>query len=203
MRKLIGIIAVLAALALPVSASAHSGTVTCNTTDVVFSYHADFPVTTVVHEKAGAVTKDFTVLAHTAATDSIPYVRAGGNDVIVASSTWVGGGTIPPTTLICLGVTPVPPVTPVPVPPVPNPPVCPAGTNSAGISNGVLVCVTPPPVVPPPFAICPKGDKSLGVKNGVLVCVQTKIKIVHKVTKIVKWVQWCPLPPKKTPGVTG
>lgn len=212
MRKLIAGIALLGALALPGVASAHSGNVTCDSTGVVFTYNANFPANTVVTEHVAGSSYTFTppAFAVSTHTDPAPNLSGGTNGIgigFLASATWIGGGTIPPTTLNCPQVTPQPPVIPVPPvtppsPPITPAPVCPAGTNSAGVSNGVLVCVTPPPVTPPPFAICPKGDKSLGVKNGVLLCQVIKIKVVHKITKIVKWVQWCPLPPKKG-GVAG
>lgn len=206
MKRLIaGIIAVVA-LAVPVTASAHSGTVTCNTTGVVFAYHSDFPVTTTVTEHVGSITKTVTVVAHTASTDTIPGITTPPGGSIVASATWVGGGTIPPTTLVCPGPPPAPPVTPTP------PPTCKAGDVSEGIVNGVLVCdhtitiVTPPaPPPPPPFVVCPKGTKNLGIQSGILTCLKTqiKIKVKTKVITKIKWVVWCPLPPKPTPGVTG
>lgn len=218
MKRIIAGLIAVCALALPSIASAHSGTVTCDTTNVVFTYHADFPLTTTVTEKAGAVTKTFSVPAHTAVTDTIPYTPSGGNNTIVASSTWVGGGSIPPTTLICVG----PPPTPNPTPPVqppecaaacptPTPPArpfCPVGESERSYENGILTCVVTvivnPPVPPTPvFPLCPKGTTSLGVKHGVMVCQKVKIKVVYRVTKIVRWVQWCPLPPHHKPGVAG
>lgn len=198
MKRLIAGLVAVVALAVPGVASAHSGTVTCDTTGVVFHYNADFPITTQVTEKAGSVTKNFTVPARTAVTDTI----SGLTGTIVASSTWVGGGTIPPTTLTC----------PAPPPPPPPVPTCKAGDVSEGIVNGVLVCdhtitiVTPPaPPSPPPFVVCPKGTKNLGIQNGILTCLKTqiKIKVKTKVITKIKWVVWCPLPPKPTPGVAG
>lgn len=209
MKKFI-IGSILAAMFIvPGVASAHSGSVTCGASGVVFHYNGDFPITTTVTEHITSVTpnvnKTFVVTAHTAATDTIPFTG-----LAIASSTWVGGGTIPPTTLNC----PTPPANPVA-------PVCPAGTVSDSLnylnSNLVeLICVrtvtntvtntiTVHDLAPTPVYNCPKGYKQNNFIPGLLTCTRTVIKN-HTKTKIVKQrvlIPWCPLPPHKTPGVTG
>lgn len=214
-RIIIGSILSAVMLIVPGIASAHSGTVTCDSRGVVFTYNANFPTTTTVTQDVSGVTKTVTVPRNTATVDIMPFTAA----TVVASSTWVGGGTIPPTTLTC-------PYTAPPVPPCeqfdavrnpecrpPTPPAINCAPGTAEVSrvtegvNTTVLCerTVVPPV--PPMPLCPKGTKNLGVKNGILLCQRTKIKVVNK-TKI-KWktklVEWCPAPPKKhkTPGVTG
>lgn len=222
MRKLLAAFVAVCSLALPSIASAHTGSVRCDTTGVVFTYNANFQHNTAVTEVVkGAVTgnafaKGVTVLAHTASTDtialsSLTWPITAENGVLLVSATWSDGnakGSIGPQYVTC----PKPPTTP----PVTNPPaqpVCPAGTNSAGISNGVLVCVTSPPPVqtvtntitvtvpaaPAKAPKCPKGTKLYRVFGSSVIC--TKRHVVTK-TKI-KLIRYHPVTTPKKPRVGG
>lgn len=185
MRKFsIGIVALAIALGIPTAASAHSGTVTCDSSGVVFHYNANFPITTTVTEKVvpglgGNSTKTFVVPAHTAVNDTV-----AATGTVVASSTWVGGGTIPPTTLTC----PQPPTPPLV-------PTCAPGDVSQGIVGGVLVCQHTVTVIQTVTNTITQYIDKWHTK----IRFKTKIKIVKQRVLI----PWCPLPPKKTPGIAG
>src|SRR5689334_24698106 len=105
-------IAALIALALPGVAAANTGSVTCDSTGVVFSYHANFTKDTVSTETVNGVTHQFTVPAATAVKDTWPVFGT-----VTAGATW-NGGSIPTVTLTC-------PAPPAPPPPPPPPPVAP------------------------------------------------------------------------------
>src|SRR4051794_12059504 len=62
----------LVALALPSVASANTGSVTCDSTGVVFSYNANFGREKVSTETVNGVTQQFTVPAFTAVTHTWP-----------------------------------------------------------------------------------------------------------------------------------
>jgi uncharacterized repeat protein (TIGR01451 family) len=119
----------IAAVALPAVASANTGTVTCDSRGVVFSYRANFNPSRVSTETVNGVSRDFTVPKWTAVEDIWPGVT--GNPVVGA--TWSGGG-IATVTLHCPPAPPAPPPVVVTPPPVAPPPAVP---------------VTPPPVAPP------------------------------------------------------
>jgi uncharacterized repeat protein (TIGR01451 family) len=116
----------LIALAVPGVSSANTGSVTCDSTGVVFNYNADFGRTKVSTETVNGVTQQFTVPAHTAVTHTWP----GLFGTLTVGATW-SGGSIPTVTLHC----PAPSTPPPPPPPVSPPPP-----------------VAPPPVVTPPPA---------------------------------------------------
>jgi uncharacterized repeat protein (TIGR01451 family) len=134
----IPIIAMIA-LAIPSVASANTGSVTCDSTGVVFSYNANFGRDKVSTETVNGVTQQFTVPAHTAITHTWPVFGT-----LTVGATW-SGGSIPTVTLMC--PPPPPPVAP-PPPPVtpPPPPVTPPPPP---------VTPPPPPVTPPPPPVTP------------------------------------------------
>src|SRR5436305_1372900 len=125
-------IAALIALALPGVAAANTGSVTCDSSGVVFSYHSNFDTAKVSTETVNGVTQQFTVPAHAASTHTWP----GISGTPTAGATW-GGGSIPTVTLTC---PPAPPVAPPPPPVAPPPPP---------------VAPPPPPVVPPAPPVTP------------------------------------------------
>ena len=88
-------IVALIALAVPGVASANTGSVTCDSTGVVFSYNADFGRTKVSTETVNGVTQQFTVPAHTAVTHTWPIFGT-----LTVGATW-SGGSIPTVTLTC------------------------------------------------------------------------------------------------------
>lgn len=121
-------IVALIALAVPGVASANTGSVTCDSTGVVFSYNANFGRDKVSTETVNGVSQQFTVPAHTAVTHTWPIFGT-----LTVGATW-SGGSIPTVTLVCPApAAPPPPVTPPVTPPV-VPPVVPPVT---------------PPVTPP------------------------------------------------------
>ena len=132
----IPIIAVIA-LAVPSVASANTGSVTCDSTGVVFSYNANFGRTKVSTETVNGVTQQFTVPANTAVTHIWPIFGT-----LTVGATW-SGGSIPTVTLVCPA-----PATPTPPPPPVTPPAPPP----------VVPPVTPPvatPVTPPAAPAAP------------------------------------------------
>jgi hypothetical protein len=116
-------IVALIALAVPGIASANTGSVTCDSTGVVFSYNANFGRDKVSTETVNGVSQQFTVPAHTAITHTWPIFGT-----LVVGATW-SGGSIPTVTLVCPApqASPPPPVPLAPpvVPPVVTPPVAP------------------------------------------------------------------------------
>lgn len=87
-------------LAIPGVASAHTGSVKCDNTGVVFMYSSNFAHTTTVTEVVNGVSKTFTVPAHTAVTDTVD--NPGGT--VYAGASWKDGnasGQIPTTKLVC------------------------------------------------------------------------------------------------------
>lgn len=197
MKHLIAVLVVLGALFVPSVASAHTGSVTCTAQGVVFTYNANFPVTENAFEKVdfsnGAFsTKNFTVVAGQVTSDTIPVDTAG---TVVASSTWAGGGSIPPTSVTC----PSPDLIPGPFPSVAPPPVTPVSTFAppivcpAGTTPDATGCVKI-------IAKCPKGTKQYSFKYGVLICVKTHIKVIHKI-KLIPYTPVCP--PNKSRGGGG
>jgi uncharacterized repeat protein (TIGR01451 family) len=135
MRHIAAVIGAIAiyALGLPGVASANTGSVTCNSTGVVFSYDAHFGRTKVVTETVNGVSKPFSVPKYTAITDTWPVFGT-----LTVGATW-SGGTIPTVTLVC-PAPPPPPVAPPVAPPV-VPPVVPP--------------VTPPVTTPPAVPVTP------------------------------------------------
>jgi hypothetical protein len=110
-------IVALVALAVPGVASANTGSVTCDSTGVVFSYNANFGRDKVSTETVNGVSQQFTVPAHTAITHTWPIFGT-----LTVGATW-SGGSIPTVTLVCPAPQ-APPPPPVPVaPPVVTPPV--------------------------------------------------------------------------------
>ena len=133
----IPIIAVIA-LAVPTVASANTGSVTCDSTGVVFSYNANFGRTKVSTETVNGATQQFTVPANTAVTHIWPKIYG----TLIVGATW-SGGSIPTVTLVCPA-----PATPTPPPPPVTPPAPPP----------VVPPVTPPvstPVTPPAAPAAP------------------------------------------------
>lgn len=201
MKKfLIGSILSAVLLAVPTMASAHSGTVTCNSSGVVFHYNANFASTKTATERVNSAQYTFVVPAYTAIDHTVPLPTT---TPVVASSNWGGPGSIPATTLNC--------------PSPPPPPTCAAGDTSQGVVNGVLVCnhttvvtipgpvvtvTVPGPPVVPPVGVCPKGTKNIGQVGGVLTCLKTVIKTkTHiKIQWRIKYIEWCPKPPPPGPS---
>lgn len=217
MKRVICVAVFLVALAIPNIASAHTGTVKCDSTGVVFSYNNNFAHDTLVTESVKDSTQgngtvySVTVPANKAFTHTVP---APSNSVI-ASAVWTDGyskGSIGPTIISC------------PVSPVKTPPVCPLNTVNEGVSNGVLVCVrtvTNTLPAPPPITVtviktvpedeempvkCPKWAKPYRVYDNMTLCIKTHI--------IVKWktrIKMIPYTPNTAPvknhkgvgGVTG
>lgn len=186
MKRIIAILTAAIVFAIPAVASAHSGTVVCNSNGVVFTYNANFPVTEnafekVVDSSGNIQTVNFMVIAGQVTSNTIP----GFTGTVTASSTWVGGGEIPPTVLTCPAVpTPIPAPVPVTPQPIPAP--------------------LPPATIPPihiTIPKCPKGTKRYGIFGGVLIC--TKRHVVVKIK--IKLIRYTPVgPPKPRPGgVTG
>ena len=124
-------IVALIALAVPGVASANTGSVTCDSTGVVFSYNANFGRDKVSTETVNGVTQQFTVPAHTAVTHTWPIFGT-----LTVGATW-SGGSIPTVTLVCPApvTPPPPPAAAVAAPPPPPPPP---------------VAPPPPPAAPPP-----------------------------------------------------
>lgn len=192
MRKIIGcVVTLVAMLAIPAMASAHSGSVVCNSSGVVFTYNANFATAKDATEVVNGTSYSFHVLPHVVNTHTIPGVTG----TVVASSSWGGPGSIPEVTLTC----PAPPTPPVVV-------NCPEGTTDLGMSGGVKLCETVKTVIntvvipgpPPTPGTCPKNQKQLTFKDGVLTCQKTvtHIKTHTKVITKTRWVEWCPKPPK-------
>lgn len=185
MKYLAGVIAAFALLAIPGIASAHTGRVTCDSTGIVFNYDANFPANTVVTEHVNGTDYSFVPATFAPSVNTVPLQTVAN---VTASATWVGGGTIRPVTLTCPVVIPVPITPPAPLPPVPpTPPVPP---------------VPPLPPTPPPHVpvVCPVGYK-LHQSAHVNYCIKRIVKV--KTVVKIKYVWWCPMPPKPTPGVTG
>lgn len=182
-RFLIASAVCIATLAIPTIASAHTGRVTCDSTGVVFNYDANFPANTAVTEHVNGINYSFIPTAFAVSThiDPLPGIAT-----VTASATWVGGGTIAPTTLTC----------PVPAPPVVPPPVVPPTPPAPPI----IVPPVPPVVPPAPTPVCGKGFR-LHQSNHVNYCIKTVVKV--KTIVKIKYVWWCPLPPHKKSGVTG
>ena len=132
MRKTImGLIAALACLVVPGVASAHTGTVSCNSTGVIFHYNADFPTALTVTQNVNGVTSQVLVPANTSVnfTQPLPGVAS-----VTASATRPTNITVVPIThLTC------------PVPPKPDPtpaPICPEGTTQDASSTATaVVCI--------------------------------------------------------------
>src|SRR4029077_20842366 len=115
----VGAIAALGCL--PGVAAAHTGSVKCDATGVVFSYNANFEQDTFVTENVGQAQRLVVVNQNTASTDT----WAGITGTITVSASWPGGGT-PEQTRVCPA--PPPPVFTTPPPPAapPAPPAPPA-----------------------------------------------------------------------------
>jgi hypothetical protein len=160
----------IGALALPALASANTGYVTCESTGVVFHYNTDFGRTKVVTETVNGVTRQFTVPARTAVTDTWPQFGT-----LTVGATW-SGGSIPTVTLHCPAPAP-PPVAPPPPPPVapPPPPVAPPAPPAPPV---VTTPVTPPAVVtaPPPVLSLHKRALAKTVPAGSKVRYQLVVK---------------------------
>lgn len=204
-RIFIGAIVTAFLLAIPSLAGAHSGTVTCDARGVQFTYNANFPQAFTATEHVGDAVYTFNIAPNVINTHLVPLPATSP---VVVSATWGGPGSIAPRTLNCPVATP------------PTTPVCPPDyPNDAGMNNGVKLCtrvdtVTIPveviryinvPGPSPTPGVCAKGQKQLSYKNGVLTCEKTtiKVKTKTKIKTITRWVEWCPKPPHKTPGVAG
>jgi uncharacterized repeat protein (TIGR01451 family) len=140
-------IAALIALALPSVAAANTGSVTCDSTGVVFSYHSNFTTDEVSTETVNGETRQFTVPAHTAVTHTWP----GISGTPTAGANW-RGGSIPTAQLTCPAspptVTPPPPVAP-PPPPV-APPAPPVTPPAPPVAPPVVTAVPTAPATPAP-----------------------------------------------------
>lgn len=194
MKRIVLIASALAALitvALSGVASAHTGSVVCDSRGVVFTYDANFEADTVVTENVGAALRLVTVHQNTATSDT----WAGVTGTVTVSASWSGGG-IPSTVLTC----PSPPPPVVVTPPAP-PPAPPAPPVTPPVTAAPPVAVTPPAVTPPKKAPkCPphttrivKGHKKppYNAKLGVLTC----YKVIH-----VKRFIFVPTPSKGVKG---
>lgn len=190
--KVIGVVVALgcvtAALGVPVTADAHTGSVICDSRGVVFTYNANFERRTAVTETVGApgevgAVRLVFVERHQASTD----IWVGVTGTIVASAKWDRGG-IRQVTLVCptKPTPPPPPVTP-PPPPVtpPPPPVTPPSPPVAVTPPPPVVTTTPPvptkavtpavtPKPPKKAPKCPKGTtrNTYNAKTGVLICLR-------------------------------
>lgn len=184
-RKTLGLaVALVSVLAVPAIASAHTGSVTCDSRGVVFSYNANFERTTqvtelvTVHPATGVsdtLTRSVVVERRTASTDVFP--ETAGIGTVWAAAKWRNGG-IRWTRLVCPPTPPAPPVTP-PAPPTPpvTPPVAPPAPPAPPVAPPAPP-VAPPavPVTPPAApAPCPKGYK-LHVSAGTRMCLRTVVK---------------------------
>lgn len=213
MKRLIAFLCTLAIFAIPSVASAHTGTVTCDSRGVVFTYNANFSRDTTTTENVNGVIKTFIVRANVVSTDVIASNQF--TTPIVASSNW-GFGSIPATTVVC---PPKPPTPPTPKPPAPPaPPVCPVNTVNEGVSNGVLICVrtiTNTLPAPPPITVtviktipespeekapkCPKGTKHYHTYGSAVICVKRHVVVRHS----VKMVPYKPFTAPAKHGVGG
>jgi hypothetical protein len=99
-------VALAAALTIPSLAAAHTGSVKCDGSNIVFSYNANFAHDTTVTEfvkdstSGNGTFKTFLVHAYTTATDTVPSPSSS----VTASATWKDGtqsGSIAPVTLTC------------------------------------------------------------------------------------------------------
>lgn len=219
-------------LILPNISSAHTGSVKCDSTGVVFSYNANFSSTTLVTENVAdvvtgnSITQSVFVPRRNSIIDTVTASNLGAiaspslggtpaGTKLIARANWSDNGragSIGPVTLVCPDYVP-------PTPPAP--PVCPTDTANEGMSNGVLVCVrtntvTNTVTVTVPVEVvkyvatsapvtnykCPKGTKKVGFKNNVLTCLKSKTKTITKFK--IKYIKpWHPLPPKGVGGVAG
>lgn len=195
--KAIGVVVALAcvtaALGVPGTAEAHTGSVICDSRGVVFTYNANFERRTAVTETVGAAgevgaQRLVFVDRHVGSTD----IWAGVTGTIVASAKWDRGG-ITQVTLVCPKPPPppvAPPVAP-PPPPVAPPPaappappavVTPPAVPATPVTTPATPAVAPKKVKPPVKAPkCPKGTtrNTYNAKTGVLVC----LRIVHDTSK--------------------
>jgi uncharacterized repeat protein (TIGR01451 family) len=162
-------IVALVALAVPGVASANTGSVTCDSTGVVFSYNANFGRDKVSTETVNGVTQQFTVPAHTAVTHTWPIFGT-----LTVGATW-SGGSIPTVTLVCPApaapppppvAPPPPPVAPPPPPVAPPPPVTPPVVPSTPVTPA-----TPPlsPSSPSPHIVLKKRALAKTVQAGAVV----------------------------------
>jgi hypothetical protein len=174
MRKLVPLIG-LALLAFPGAAQAHTGTVTCDSTGVVFHYNANFERRTIVTETVGApgqlgAQRLVVVERHRSSSDT----WAGVAGTVTASATWHGGG-IAERTLVCPPPPLPPPVTSPPPAAPPAPPAAPPAPPAAPPAPPVAPPAAPPVALPPP-APCPPGYR-LHVTHGTRMCLQSKPRI--------------------------
>jgi uncharacterized repeat protein (TIGR01451 family) len=141
-------IVALIALALPGVAAANTGSVTCDSTGVVFSYNANFGRDKVSTETVNGVTQQFTVPAHKAVTHTWP----GLFGTLTVGATW-SGGSIPTVTLMCpapVTPPPPPPVAPPPPPVPPAPPAPPVTPPAPPVAPPVVPAVPETPAAPSP-----------------------------------------------------
>ena len=125
----------IGALALPGVASANTGSVTCDSTGVVFHYNPNFSGTAVVTETVNGDTRQFTPPKGVTSTDTWPVFGT-----ITAGATW-NGGKIDTVTLQCAA--------PPRRPPRPAPAAAPAAGRASAARD------TPAPPAPPPVVSTP------------------------------------------------
>lgn len=210
-RIFIGAIAAAFLLAIPSLAGAHSGAVSCDSAGVLFTYNANFATAKTATEHVGNSVYTFNITPNVVNTHLVPLPATSP---VVVSSTWGGPGSIIPRALNCPTAPPAclsgevnqsgECITPVP----PPRPVCPVGYADAGLDHGILRCTITNTVIetiPPVYYECPKGTKLVSYKSGATICQKTviKVKTKTKIKTVTRWVQWCPKPPKPTPGVAG
>jgi uncharacterized repeat protein (TIGR01451 family) len=156
--RLAALVAVVAigALVLPGAVSANTGDVTCDSTGVVFHYNADFGRDKVVTETVNGVTKQITVHAHVATSDTWPVFG-----ILTVGATW-SGGSIPTVTLMCAAPTPpTPPTPPAPpvAPPAPPAPPAPAPVVTAPPAPAPAPAVATAPTTPPKITLTKHASK--------------------------------------------
>lgn len=157
--------AAIIAAVLATPAAAHTGSVTCDTRGVVFTYQANFERDTLVTETVGQAQRIVLIHARTASTSTWPGITG----TITVGARW-SIGSIPTVTLACPAAPPPPVVVTTP-PPAPVAPPAPAIETPAA---------PPAPATPPAVelrkpAACPPKYK-LHVTHGTRLCLRTITK---------------------------
>jgi hypothetical protein len=189
-----GVLASLAATVTP--AAAHTGSVECDATGVVFHYNANFERDTYVTENVGDAQRLVLVRAHQSGSDT----WLGVTGTVTAGASW-RYGSIPTRTLECPAPpTPPPAAPPAPpaAPPVVTPPAAPPAPPAVVTPPAAPPAIPTPPVKKLPKPKCPRYTYRISYRHGVLVCGKNVIKI--RVVHDHKPKRATPVPPG---GVTG